>query len=711
MPQVMAMKDGFETGAVSADWDSQTGSPAVSTAAARDGKHGLVASSSLIQLLRKQVSSMDHARAGFWFHPNSSVADGDILLRIDDSTAGTNGFIVFADDNVGTCEVYARLSLLGVGSVDTGRYTASGWTHIAVHARVGHSGATWLELYINHELQETVSLDGGDELTWEDIVFGNSTFSGSGTCYLDTFTLRSFSSNGTDVFIIHPDGLDDVVCTLQEDMDNPFHVITGKINTHDAERAKVTYAEGETGGSARRVTHGLAGFDFQAQVLGGTAEEAGANAGILRRALTNPGGGTIEYKPRGRDSHVMNTFYRYLPSPSPELVGKSNRTTEYMQRVTKARSSDSVFENTYQCKVKTLARATSDPDDVLEILIEEIVGSYASAAPDNLVVVPPTAVMGDAIVPIVKVRVDPSYASPQSSVGSLLVYKRDAISDENHGLEWMEAELSQSTYRATWSSSTHAGGSGSTGGYLYRTDLGYLLFDMHTGMDMSYAGKVTPIVLGGSNGGTWTFRLRWRRWASGGLIDQSIAEIGESDVRGSIHDANYFEEVDFPPFPVRAADQADPSFDLADYLGDMWVELRASISSGPGEVRVDALMMFKADDWISILAAPMNLDGNPTSQNTLLGTASNSNRLEIDAIERVPFLFDEGNDFAVTAWDAEGSPVPDLELRRGTHSVLGFVPMSNRASADEMPLGYDSRVELMVAVNGIYSTLTPFEEP
>jgi hypothetical protein len=707
MPQVMAMKDGFETNAVSADWDSQSGTLVVNETAARDGKYGLEASTS--STLEKAIASTDHVRIGFWLHPNNISVTSQIIMSIVDSSDSFQNARVVLNDQVGY-RVRGEVELSASVHDETSWYTISGWTYIEIRSRIGHNGETWLKLYIDHEYKETITVDGGGGSTWEDLTLGIGG-AGSGTCYLDSLTARAFSSNGTDVFVIHPKdpAIADITCTLQDDLDNQFHIVTGEIKTHDAQRAKATYAEGELGGSARRITHGLANFDFSAILFGSTPEEADENEDLLRRALTSPLGGTIEYKPRGRDSHVMNTFYHYLPSPPPEPIGKHNRTREWMYNQIKV-NAGGVYGSKWACKVKTLARATSDPDDILEILIEEIIGTYASADPDNRVVVPPTLAMGDAIIPIVKVRIEPNYSSPQNSCGALLVYKREAESDSNHGLEWMEAETSEATNRATWSSSTHAGGSGSTGGYLYRTNVGYLLFDAHTNMDTSYVGKVTPVVLGGKSGsGTWTFRLRWRRWVSG-TFDHDIEEIGTQDVVGQIHDLNYFEEVDFPPFPIRAADQADPAFDLETYLGDLWVELYA-VLTGSGEARVDALMLFTADDWISLLMAPLTLEGTEESQFRMLGSAGNDSRLEVDAVEQAAFLFNEDSEFLTVPWEAEGSPIPALELRRGAYSVLGFVPMNGRSDTTEMPYVYDSRVELMVAVDGIYSTITPFEEP
>lgn len=305
-------------------------------------------------------------------------------------------------------------------------------------------------------------------------------------------------------------------------------------------------------------------------------------------------------------------------------------------------------------------------------------------------------IKGDVCFPIIKVD---EYGTLYDYTSRLLIYVRHTTTAANDDLMWMEAEDSDAAGLAAWSSQLTVSASG--GEYMDSTDTqAWLFFKISNSIDMSYVGKLTPVVFAKGGIGADPVRMRVyfvRRLTGAGSFKAHtpwIDSITESSGFGS--SVVFFKEVDFPLVPIQQQIDDSSVPDIGDYIGDIWftVEMRKT-SGGASTYGIDAVLLAHASDWICLLEAPSDGYWLRPWESPL-----HDRFLEVDSLSGAAFLRDEDDaDARETVWEVHGMPVRDLILPADYDSVIRFVS-----------LGYDARTELRVTVNGIFGTIFPFEE-
>jgi hypothetical protein len=484
-------------------------------------------------------------------------------------------------------------------------------------------------------------------------------------------------------FNVHPDRLSSISCELSGEKDagnysTNYLVDVNTIDMNEAERLSIIYSEDGRFGIARRGRLPLVPIAFTIWVWGTTQAGAMDNARALQRAMSNPHGGYIEYRPLGLSSSVLTTWYRYLPSKPPALVDGGVALSQYFMEKFNKRDGQVYAVRLDFSDVMTYAWATSDPDSPATLLSTTTVDNCDDADQDNYVVVNNSNIKGDGAWPNVVVE----YSN--SAIKTLLLYHRSMPDGSSSNLDYLES----GDYNSRTNFSTQAD-AGKSGGSYERCSsaTGNIHWLVGSGWDLSYLGKVTPLiaVLAGS-GDTWD--LTFNCEGSGVLRSSSARElVGTGDWQ-------IFElpEIDFPPFNRQLFIDDGSTPTIGTYLAVLQFVLYVERTSGSGSIDIDFAVVARAEEFIcKFTNSDADMLGNPTPY------------VEIDAFSDGVYMKD-GSDRVLDVPDRYGVPIKEFFLRSEYDHRIRFFVM------DDVDDDYDAVDQIDVTVTGIFGTIFPFSE-
>lgn len=233
-------------------------------------------------------------------------------------------------------------------------------------------------------------------------------------------------------FNIHPTGLSSITCTFPDAGASNYQILPTTINIHERERLKIVYAEGRFGGFVRGSRRGLVPFEFDVFVQGTTVENAMLNYNTLLEAITNPGGGTVEFKPIGYGAGVLGTFYHYLQSAPPQLV-TIGAMGDIAPTIAQPEASLATESARYHVTLMTKAWATSDPDTYQTVVSAQEIDNEG----DDLIV-PASSIKGLALQPVLELYGDET--GGDDILKNVIIYSRKMRVGANTDLDWIEGE-------------------------------------------------------------------------------------------------------------------------------------------------------------------------------------------------------------------------------------------------------------------------------
>jgi hypothetical protein len=453
-------------------------------------------------------------------------------------------------------------------------------------------------------------------------------------------------------------------------------------------RLEIIYAQGKVGGAVRGTRAGLAPFKHQIVVKGTSMANALSNARTILQAIINEGGGYLEYKPTGLAAGVMSTYYHYLKSKPPKLLGSGALTDAVMTgRYVKDENSTATHFVKYSVELSTKAWATSDPDTRITIVSQTTLANHDDAGHNNFVIVDNDDIKGDAFLPIISI----ARAGSPIEWNYIFVHKRRMRTADNDNLDWFEGESGTSIDWSTTPSATYSNGDAEFTNVASPSDL---IFGgvFNAGMDSTYIGKVTPIArMWCTPTAVYDVKFKIGSLGSGGSF-VNVLETNTIRVTASLDDSPVlytFTELDFPPTAWQDIDDDD----LDDYLGNVGILVEASLVSGAGNLLLDYFVLAKADEFIAVLFGdqPLNVANM---------------ELEVDSVSRGSFLI-EGTPVALeNSWAKRGSPYDNMIMLKGFDYRWRFIGwyIATGASA------YNIDDPFNLTIEGLHATIYPFEE-
>jgi hypothetical protein len=566
----------------------------------------------------------------------------------------------------------------------------TGWSVIEITVTFGATSTA--ALYIDGDLQETVTGGNAAGSGVETVAWGWQGGAANGTYYLDNLVLDDasyiglISGYGDDLFVIMPDGQDEIVCTMLQDVSNNYQVPPIRIDLNEAERLKVVYSDGKI---TKRSMSAPVTITFQVLVYGSTNHQQVVNFRKIATGILNPRGGWLKFKPLGLDDLVRPTFYRYLPSdpPKPLRAGAWHQHQQQLIDDTRAGADSQPEAMWYEVKLVTEAVAVSDPASLIEIVEETTLLNADEGSADNSVVVYDGQIKGDLFIPVVRFRVN---AGSDQGHG-VFMHRRKMVIGNSTYADYLEAE-DMTQLDGVWSNQALSSASGDS--YKRSGDtpasIRGNLSGLVANLDSSYMGKITPIVIARADAGSTfsvTFKLRHPLYT-----DTAIEQACEKSL--VIDDANWIiyhelDELDFPPIPLPAGYDDDTATTIAEVVfTNLYIIAHFERLTGSGNIEVDFIWYPKANDWIGLFTR-------------IYSSITTSQYLIVDAINKTSFLEDNsGTHYGV--WNKYGSPYEDLFLERGFDHRLRFLYYNTNGY-------YDAENEPRVTVQGLYGTIYPFE--
>jgi hypothetical protein len=201
------------------------------------------------------------------------------------------------------------------------------------------------------------------------------------------------------------------------------------------ERIKIAYAEGKVGGHVQGITRSLAQFQFDVVIFGTSEANAQANMRTFQRAITDPMGGHVQYRPSGLGGSVISTYYHYLMSPPMQLfpvAGVQGRARAW------TRPGGAITDEAYRYRATLMTKAwgTSDPTSYSSIVTSTGVDNEGGT-----MVVPASSIKGDGALGVLEVV--GTMSSGDDVLKNAIVYKRKMRVGNNSDLDWIEAENMQ----------------------------------------------------------------------------------------------------------------------------------------------------------------------------------------------------------------------------------------------------------------------------
>lgn len=485
-------------------------------------------------------------------------------------------------------------------------------------------------------------------------------------------------------FNIHPDRLSSITCEIVGEAESDgyatnYLVDPNTIDMNEPDRLSIIYSEDGRFGVAQWGRQQLVPIGFTVWVWGTSQTNAIANARALQRAISNPHGGYIEYRPLGLSSSVLTTWYRYLSTRPPQLVDGGVAFSNYvMEKFGRFNTGQQYAVRLDFGDVMTHAWATSDPDSPGTLVSTTTIDNCDDADQDNYIVVNNSTIKGDGAWPIIVVEYN------NSTIKYLLLHHRSMPDGSSSNLDYLESGNFHSRTNFTTQASA-----GLSGGSYERCSsaTGDIKWLANTGWDLSYLGKVTPLIaIQATVDEVW--KLTFKCEGSGVLSSSS-----EYEYTGT-GDWAIFElpEIDFPPFnwQLFIDDGSTPA--IGTYISQLTFALYVERLSGSGTFDIDFAVVAKAEEFIAKFTNSVaDMLGNPTPY------------VEIDAFSDGIYMKD-GSDRVLDIPNRYGVPVKELFLRDEYDHRLRFFVM------DDVSDSYDAADQIDVTITGIFGTIFPFSE-
>jgi len=242
------------------------------------------------------------------------------------------------------------------------------------------------------------------------------------------------------ILILHPEGLSDIDLLPASGADptvEDYVVNLATLTLNEEKRLEIALSEGPRmdGGDLSSYHGPLVEVSFRVVVHGVGATAAAARASLiqrvhaLRQAVTNPDGGTLEYKPDDLDASVRSTYYHYLMSPVPRLARASGNNWDAAPVQT---CPNYVYALNVDVTLNTQPYATSDPDNPVSLTLNRTIlhnGYDPSAGRYNYFTVASSEIGGDSPA-LCQLRIRNLQTGASEAIGTLWLARRTAGLDQ-----------------------------------------------------------------------------------------------------------------------------------------------------------------------------------------------------------------------------------------------------------------------------------------
>jgi len=482
------------------------------------------------------------------------------------------------------------------------------------------------------------------------------------------------------LFKIHPENGSTITCSLTND-DNETYIVPN-YDFKEAEREKVLYSEGLSGGKVNGIDYGDVEADIQFIIAGDTWEEIAAAQRVLSQAFRDPDGGYIEFRPAEFSSSVMSTWYHYLQSGPPTAGGKNSKPVVSGYKLAEF----------YEYKVTIKAWATSDPN-TYETIVSSTAITYGARG-SNYITVSDSSIKGDGVIPIIELDLDGNV------IGKLLIYQKRLIPGNPIAQDFFEtnaAELNLGAVGGSWTVNVVDATATNNGYSRLDADSGHV--QLHAAastlsdVNSDYFGKI--LIVAGmwiEGSGEWTARP-YTTGAGTTEYANTISLTGT--IKDAMHEAS---EMNYPPFNILEELSSSSTPTLAEWvLDNSGSNIGFSLTkiSGTTQLSLDFIWLVNTSNgWITSIE-------HPTGGNAVSGLSY----LVIDSIKNT--IYEEYRYLTTRnlrkVWKKVGMPYSDFVLNKGFDHRIRLLGLNTS--------GYDADDTGNVTLKGVYITIYPFDEP
>jgi hypothetical protein len=399
------------------------------------------------------------------------------------------------------------------------------------------------------------------------------------------------------VLKLHPEGLSTITFEMTGGEGGGSQsgciVLVGSLDLGLGKRKEIAYSQGSKmdGGGVANSRGPLVDVTFDVIVSDTSRAAMIQRAETLIEAVTNPDGGTVEWKPDGLGAGVPSTYIHYLESPPPELKKRKGNRWDAPAR-------GGVYRLVLTVRLTTQPFVTTDPDSPTAVLPETTLDNTDDATRDNYVTVPEANLKGSEPA-LIRLKAQPVTGGIE--VSRLLVALR------TQGLANFVGTYNSASFLApssAWSTETDAARSG---GSFYRCTpaaTGHTYGLRYTiGNWADHRGRAAVIVSVRDNSAVLNAMEVWAAWT---IANTPLA--GEAKFMPSVGEwrLRVLAEFDVPETEMSAVEDLD-----------LYIDVYVRRISGSGTIDVDCLNLLYTDEGIIEVTAPDDV-GALTTQDILV---------------------------------------------------------------------------------------------
>lgn len=183
--------------------------------------------------------------------------------------------------------------------------------------------------------------------------------------------------------VLHPTGRDAIIFdqSARTGASEGYVIDAGSLRFNEERRIEIVYG-GEGGEFPIPVdeTANLADVTFTTLISSASWAGMMGKLEALQLAVHNAQGGTLEYLPEGAAAGTRSTFYHYVQSPIPALRQRQRN------RIDRGFGGGSVFHLEVDVTLRTWPVATSDPDNLVQVLTSETIYNVGDGSQDYVTI-------------------------------------------------------------------------------------------------------------------------------------------------------------------------------------------------------------------------------------------------------------------------------------------------------------------------------------
>ena len=493
------------------------------------------------------------------------------------------------------------------------------------------------------------------------------------------------------VFTLRPKDMPELVMSMGEDSAIDYQVLPSTINMNEDQRYSIVYSEAGGKGIAEISNDNLVDISFEVVILGTSQKDCLILFRNIVKAVTNPKGGYLEYRPVGLANNVMTTWYKYLVSFPPKIDNQSSVNQYFMEKFGQFGRLGGCYGLRTTITLKTRAWATNDPLTVNNIIGTKTLQNCDFGTDKTYFIIEDSDIKGDVFFPYIEMNSNidqfgagttrvTAHCTPLPIDGT---YQQDSFHADNTTVVGGLSDVSQPHTIA--SKAFKDAGSGAM-------EVSLNFGDAFNMTEFNF-GNVTPLIIVNSPNSEWEIYVELLIEIGGSttLIDKTDSVYIESIGPELYWHVLKFTTLRFPGIPELVGYDSTTTPTLAEVMTDnLILKITFTRISGTGRLSFNGGFFLESSDWIAEFTGHSNFDFSGTQRLTFSSVDSSYVRKQNDSVTGVPIK--------------RGSPMRDFVLKKGTDWAIRLLSVGLDDIFQRDGIVQD------VSYGGLFGTIYPFEE-